>query len=146
MKILKWVLTSEKLFKKNVDNLKEEFHLNVRYGSAGLLNGLFSLSTIWILTEAGINPILVNAIGFSVGMFIGFIASRHFVFRSKAQINAQIIRYLFAFFVSYLANIFVLQLCISVFLILPLYSQGIAISTYIILMYLASRFFVFRGK
>ena len=125
-------------------NYKDEILLNLRYGSTGLLNGLFSVSTILVLTHYSVAPLLVNIIGFFVGIMVSFIVSRLFVFRSNDRLNAQLIRYLLAFIVSFVANVFTLHFCLYQLLLPPLFAQGFAILAYNILMYLASRFFIFR--
>ncbi|PPD05149.1 MAG: hypothetical protein CTY29_02490 [Methylobacter sp.] len=125
-------------------SLIEELKLNLRYGVAGGLNGLFGLSTIWLLTKLGVHPIATNFIGFLVGVAFAFLMSKKFVFRSQGHFNSEAVRYITAFCISYIINIIVLQICTAKLSMDALVSQGIAISTYVILMYSASRFYIFR--
>jgi putative flippase GtrA len=125
---------------------KNEIKLNFRYGLAGVLNSLFGLGAIWALTTIGIIPVAANFIGFAVGIAFAFLISRKFVFKSNDHLNSEALRYLRAFGVSYLINIAMLQMCVSVFLINALLSQGIAVTSYVICMYLASRFYIFRNN
>jgi len=127
-------------------NLKNEIMLNVRYGIAGILNGFVGVARSWMLTMIGMAPIAANFIGFSAGVVFAFFVARRFVFKSDDHINAESVRYMSAFGVCYLINIAVLQMCVSVFLLNAMLSQGIAVSSYVVSMYLASRFFIFRGK
>ena len=127
-------------------NIKKEAQLNARYGFAGILNGAFGLSTIYLLTYYQINPNIVNLMGFAVGITVGFIASRFFVFRSTDKIKSQLMRYLFSFILCYLANILMLNICLRIMLLEPIFAQMIAVFIYIFLMYLASRFFIFTDK
>jgi putative flippase GtrA len=126
--------------------LIHEIKLNARYGFAGILNGLIGGGTIWALTKIGLAPVFVNLIGFAVGIIFAFLFSRKFVFRSKGHFTSEAVRYFVAFVISYLINIGVLQACITEFLLDPLPSQGIAVSSYVIAMYMASRFYIFRRK
>ena len=125
-------------------NWKNEIKLNLRYGVAGVLNGLFGVGAIWMLTSMGIAPIAANFIGFAVGIAFAFLLSRKFVFKSENHFSSEALRYISAFVVSYLLNIVMLQICITVFLIDALLSQGIAVLTYVISMYFASRIYIFR--
>jgi len=127
-------------------NLINEIKLNIRYGLAGILNGFVGVGAIWILTMIGIAPIAANFIGFSAGVAFAFLVARKFVFKSDDHVTSESIRYMSAFGVCYLINIAMLQMCVSVFLLDAMTSQGMAVSSYVISMYLASRFFIFRRK
>lgn len=124
---------------------KSELKLNIRYGIAGLLNSLIGLSAIWAFTIIGIVPIVANILGYAVGLAFGFLNSRKFVFRSEGHFGHEARKYIVAFAVCYLINIIMLQICIAVFLINVLLSQGIAVCSYVISMYLASRLYIFRN-
>jgi putative flippase GtrA len=123
---------------------KNEINLNVRYGIAGLLNSLIGLSAIWALTIMGVVPIAANILGYALGLAFGFLNSRKFVFRSAGRFGHEARKYMVAFAVCYLLNIIMLQICISVLLLNVLLSQGIAVFSYVISMYLASRLYIFR--
>lgn len=125
---------------------RNEIELNVRYGVAGLLNGLLGLSAIWVLTKIGLAPIFANFIGYAVALAFGFLNHRKFVFRSEGRFGHEAKRYMGAFVVCYLINVVILQMCVSVFLIDALLSQGIAVSSYVISMYLASRLYIFQNN
>jgi putative flippase GtrA len=124
--------------------LKYEIKLNVRYGFAGILNSLIGVGTIWALTKLGTMPVVANFAGFAGGLVFAFLFSRKFVFRSKGHMSFEAVRYLNAFVISYLINIAILQMCVSQFFLGALLSQGFAVSAYVISMYLASRFYIFR--
>lgn len=125
---------------------RSELKLNIRYGIAGLLNSLIGLGAIWVLTIIGIAPIYANILGYAVGFAFGFLNSRKFVFRSEGRFGHEARKYVVAFAVCYLINIAVLQMCISVFFINVLFSQAIAVFSYVISMYLASRLYIFKNK
>ena len=125
---------------------KNEIKFNARYGFSGILNSLVGIGTIWVLTVIGIMPVVANVVGFSVGMIFAFLISKKFVFKSQGRFSSEAIKYVVVFIASYLINIAVLQICISIFLINVLSSQGIAIFCYVISMYLALRLYVFRGS
>lgn len=125
---------------------KSEIMFNVRYIISGVLNGIIGLGTIWYLTHVGIMPIIANLIGFSVSIAFAFLISKKFVFKSEGRFTSEAIKYFSSFGISYLINIIVLQLCVSIFLLSPLLSQGIAVTAYVISMYFASRIYIFRGN
>lgn len=125
---------------------RNEVELNSRYAAAGILNALVGLTTIWGLTKLGANPILANFMGYAIALVIAFFSSKRFVFRSEGHLTSEATRYLGSFLFCYLVNMAALYICISRYSIDPLVSQGIAVLSYVISMYLASRLFVFSGQ
>ena len=130
-----------------ISNLKlkwqRELLFNLRYAVAGVFNGLVGLTTIWVLTKLGALPVVSNFLGFVIPLSIGFLNARRFVFRSEGRLSTEAIRYLVSFSFCYLINLTVLYLCIAWASIEILLSQGIAVCSYVISMYLSSRLFVF---
>lgn len=125
---------------------KDEIKFNVRYAFAGVLNGVVGLGAIGALTTIGVIPIVANFIGFAAGFALAFFISKKFVFKSDGRFSTEAFKYSGAGVASYLINIVVLQISISVFLMDVLLSQGVAVASYVISMYLASRLYIFRSN
>lgn len=123
---------------------RNELVLNVRYAVAGVFNTFVGLGVIWGVTMIGVTPIIANLIGYAVGLAFGFLNSRRFVFRSEGHFGSEAIRYITAFVTCYLINIVTLQLSMRLFALDVFISQGLAVFSYIVSMYLASRLYIFR--
>ena len=117
----------------------------IRYSGAGLINTIVGVIVIFSAMALGFSPTISNMAGYAVGFFLGFVLSKKFVFLSNGHFASESLRYLIAFSISYLCNIFVLHLAISTFNIHPAISQLAASATYTLLMYILSSLFVFRS-
>lgn len=126
------------------NNLKLEATYLGRYAGSGILNTLVGFGLIFSAMAIGLSPLVANCIGYFVGFSLGFILTKKWVFRSKGHFLFENIRYVVAFLVSFCFNLFVLHSCVNIFRIDPLLSQLIAGASYTSLMFLLSRFFVFR--
>jgi putative flippase GtrA len=126
-----------------VSKLKSEVQLNGRYAVAGIINGAVGLTTIWGLSILNAPPIAANFLGYVLSLLVGYLSARSFVFRSKGQLSQEAIRYLVSFILCYVINVITLHMCINKFALGTLVSQVIAVSSYIVSMYLVSRLFVF---
>lgn len=123
---------------------REEFALTSRYALAGALNSLVGVIAIWGFSNLGLSPFIANFLGYAVGLSIGFLTAKKFVFRSKGRINPEAIRYIFSFIFSYAVNLIVLYLFISTSSIEIMIAQGFSVFAYVIVMYASSRLFVFH--
>lgn len=79
--------------------------LLARFGLVGLANTVVGFAVIMIL-EFGLrlDPALANTGGYAVGLVLGFVLNRGFVFRSDAGGPAVALRYLAAFLAAFLVN------------------------------------------
>ena len=124
----------------------EEIARLVRFGLAGLANTALGGAVILILQLGfGLDACLANAGGFAVGMALGFVLSRLFVFRSSERGGAPVLRYGAAVAVAFGLN----QACLAALahamqgpatIVLV---QGAAVATYTTTLFLLSRFWVF---
>ena len=126
-------------------NRKGELAYIFRYSLAGILNAIVGLGSVFFLMSFGFPAIIANTIGYALALTIAFGTGKTFVFQSKAWARPESIRYLIAFVFSFLCNLLILQLSLKYLGLRPWISQGAAITTYVIVMYLCSRFFVFRS-
>ncbi|QIL70095.1 GtrA family protein [Diaphorobacter sp. HDW4B] len=105
------------------------------------MNAITGLGTIAALTYFDVNPIIANMAGFAVGMLFSFTLAKFFVFRRRNNTKNQMRRYVISFVAAYGLNIFVLWIMEG-----RLHNgmaQIMAISTYVVLMYILMRFYIF---
>lgn len=123
---------------------KIEIHYLLKYVSSGVLNTLSGFAVIFAAMALGISPLLSNIAGYTTGFVFGFVLSKKFVFRSHGHFLKESLRYLKAFFLAFLCNVAMLQLCLYWNPSQAVLGQFLAAVTYTILMYLLVRFYVFR--
>jgi len=116
-----------------------------RFLSVGALNTLFGFSFIFLLMYFKISPFIANFCGYFLGLTLGFVLSKKFVFRSSGHFNKELLRYLVAFFIGFSLNFIVLWFSIRVFNGNEYFSQLLSAFVYTCSMYLLSRWFVFKG-
>lgn len=124
-------------------NRKDEFSYVLRYSLAGVINAIVGLGSIFLLMDIGVSAVLANLTGYALALSIAFVVGKTFVFRSKGRSGPESVRYLIAFLLSFLCNLAVLQLALKFFEFRPWVSQGLAIASYVVVMYLCGRLFVF---
>lgn len=127
-------------------NLQSYKGLLSRYALAGALNGIVGFATIFALMALGVSPFLSNLAGYALGLSVGFKTSKSFVFRSKGKSAIEGVRFIIAFCLSYLANILILAATLHWLMFPPFLAQAAAVSTYVLVMYVLSYFFVFSNK
>lgn len=124
-------------------NLRRHKNFIWRYALAGVLNGITGFAAIFILMALGVTPFISNLSGYALGLVIGFTTSKLFVFRSKNRAASEAWRYIVAFGISYLANFIVLAVMLNWLVFPPVLAQTIAVSTYVLTMYILAHFFVY---
>lgn len=124
-------------------NLQGYKGLISRYALAGVLNGIVCFATIFVLMTLGVSPFLSNLAGYALGLSVGFKTSKSFVFRSKGKSAIEGVRFIVAFGLSYLANILILAATLHWLMFPPFLAQTAAVSTYVLVMFLLTYFFVF---
>jgi putative flippase GtrA len=122
----------------------------LRYGLVGLLNTAVGYAVILGL-DLGlkVNPFAANAAGYAVGLAIGFVLSRGFVFRSRESARSAGPRYLLAVAAAFALNQGVMGLARA---LLPDAAWGHAASqlagmaSYTVALFLISYLWVFPRK
>jgi putative flippase GtrA len=127
-------------------NVAREAAYLTRYAGSGVINTIVGFVVIFLAMAIGFSPIMSNIAGYAVGFTLGFLLSKNFVFRSDGHFLAESIRYLVAFFVAFLFNLFVLQLVLNTLEFSVLVAQISAAASYTLLMYILTRTFVFDIK
>jgi putative flippase GtrA len=113
---------------------------------SGVANTVAGFAVIFTLTASGIAPVTANACGYAVGLMLGFVLSRNFVFRSNGHLVTDSVRYLAAFLVSFLINLAVLKFALNGLHLNELFAQVLATVAYTISMYGLARHIVFNGS
>ncbi len=122
---------------------RSESVLITRYLGGGALNTIVGFSLIFVLMGFGVSPLLANISGYLVGFVLGFVVSKRFIFCSNGHLVLETTRYLFAFAISFFANVLVLQWSLNYLELHAIASQVMAAISYTILMYFLMRYFVF---
>jgi putative flippase GtrA len=121
----------------------------LRYGAAGLLNTAIGFAVIAALDLGlAVNPFLANAAGYAVGLAIGFVLSRGFVFRHNGALAPAGVRYLAGFAACFALNQAVLALAHALLPDTPLVhlaAQLAGMAAYTASFFLICRYWVFRA-
>lgn len=123
---------------------REVLAFNGRYITAGALNTLAGFGCIAACTALGMNPFAANVLGYGVGLIIGYLMARGFVFRSTSPWAGEMLGYILCFVLSYVLNLLVLYGGLNVLKTSAIASQFAALVVYVFSMYALSRWVVFR--
>ncbi len=122
--------------------------LVARFGLAGLASTVAGFAVIAGL-DAGLHvaPALANLAGYLVGVPLGFMLNRSFVFRHEGALSASALRYLVVVAAAFCLNQLVLRVAGGLLgpgAMLHLTAQLCGMATYTITTFLAARYWVFR--
>jgi putative flippase GtrA len=128
--------------------MAREIGLIARFGAAGVLNTGVGLAVIVLLDPVlGLPPALANAVGYAVGVVLGFVLNRSFVFRSGGALPVAGLRYLIAFAVAFGLNqaaLYAAGRALGQGAFRHVAAQLIAMAVYSATLYLICRLWVFR--
>ena|ERR1700722_3677807 len=128
--------------------MRETLGQLARFGAAGLVNTGIGFAVIAGLDIGlGVNPVLANACGYALGIGLGFVLNRGFVFRSRTGVAASAARFLTAALIAFTINQGILHLAGAVFGAgRPghLAAQLAAMAAYTTALFLICRVWVFR--
>lgn len=122
---------------------QNELNYLSRYVGTGALNTIVGWIVIFLLMAKGASPILANISGYFVGLVLGFLVSKNFVFHSAGRSRDEVARYLVAFVISFLLNLSALHFLLEVLYWNQNIAQAVAAIVYTVIMYFLTRFFVF---
>jgi putative flippase GtrA len=131
-----------------VADLKTVVGQAARFGLAGLVSTMVGFAVIAVL-DAGLHvaPPLANAAGYLVGVPVGFLLNRGYVFRHGGAIGAAGLKYVAAVVVAFGLNQLVLRLAGQVLgpaALAHLAAQLAGMATYTLTTFLLGRYWVFR--
>jgi putative flippase GtrA len=116
-----------------------------RFVLTGLANTVLGLLTIYACAELlGWSPYLANAMGYAVGLSVGFVLNRGWTFGDRRRTAVTAPRYVAAFGISYGANLAVLAAGLRLLSLPATLAQAAALATYSLIFYLLCRYFVFE--
>jgi putative flippase GtrA len=110
---------------------------------AGSINSLVGYAVIFGGMALGLSPYASNLLGYSFGFACSFLLQKKFVFGSTGAGGEELRRFLVAFPASYSANLAALHALLH-FGVDGRIAQAAAALPYLLVMYLLSRFWVFR--
>lgn len=116
-----------------------------RFSVVGILNTCATLAVIYALMLIQLNAYIANLIGYSVGLVISFTLNRRWTFRSRTNSPLKTAgRFLIAVLFSYLANIVVVHLLLTMN-VSPYLAQVAGMPVYTVCFFVLSKFFVFKA-
>lgn len=117
-----------------------------RYLLVGALNTVLGYGVILMLQLGlGLNALLANAAGYSVGLLVSYSLNRRFAFRSVRSHRSGLPAFVAAAAACYGLNLVVLWLGLGAGLPVAA-AQGIAVASYTVSFYLLNRYAVFRSE
>jgi putative flippase GtrA len=90
----------------------------------------------------GLSPFAANALGYVVGLLIGFLLNRQWAFQYSGSVRTSALMYAVAFAGCYSLNLLVLKIALTL-QCPPLLAQAVAISAYSVSFFFACKEFVF---
>jgi putative flippase GtrA len=119
----------------------------LRFIAVGVLNTGVGVATIAFASLAfKADPYVANALGFAVGVLVGYQFNRRWTFGSSRRVLISAPRYLLAFALSYAINLGVLAALLRWPGLHPMLAQAAAISAYSLAFYLLCRLVVFPDR
>lgn len=122
--------------------MKGEFVRFLLVGVGNTLAGLLVIFGMKAIFQAG--DILANAIGYLVGLSMGFVLNRAWTFRHQGHIATDAARFVCAFLIAYTMNLGVVMALIHGFDVNSFVAQALGVPPYTVVFFLLSKFFVFR--
>jgi putative flippase GtrA len=110
--------------------LKNKIFVLAKFILVGMTNtilGFVIFTTIWLLSEEKLNPLLVLTISYTLVFLLSYLLQRSFVFRSNGLVSREVPKYIFITATSVLLNGALLALFTGEFGIGVLKSQAIAL-------------------
>ena len=119
----------------------------VKYLMVGVINTLAGFVVIVFCLEIlDLRPVPANAMGFVVGLFTSFLLNRSFSFRSSVPLASGLLSFAVVSLVGYLFNLAALLAAQRILHLGTYPSQIVGISTYVIVVFFASKKLVFRDS
>jgi putative flippase GtrA len=119
----------------------------VKYLMVGAINTIAGFAVIVFCLEIlGLQPVPANAIGFVVGLVISFLLNRSFSFRSSVPITTGLLSFAVVAGAGYLVNLAALLAGEKILHLGTYPSQILGVSTYVLVVFFASRKLVFRDS
>jgi putative flippase GtrA len=119
----------------------------VKYLMVGMVNTVAGFAVIVFCLEViGLNPVASNATGFAAGLIISFLLNRSFSFRSSVPVATGLLSFTAVAAVGYLLNLAALLAGQNILHLGTYPSQILAVATYVLVVFFASKKLVFRDS
>jgi putative flippase GtrA len=119
---------------------------SLRFLAVGFVNTLIGLTLIYgAMFFFNADPAVANAIGYSLGLAVGFMLNRLWTFDDRRSMSQSLPRYIIMAAIAYFINLSAMSLSIYYFGIGPYVSQLVAIGAYTTSMFFGCKWFVFRA-
>ena len=116
----------------------------LKYLMVGVVNTVAGFAVIILCLEIfHLQPVPSNAVGFAAGLVISFLLNRSFSFRSSVPIGAGLARFAAVATAGYILNLAALLTGEEVLHLGTYPSQILGVSTYVLVVFFASRKLVF---
>ena len=117
----------------------------LRFMIVGIANTLCGLGVIYAAKLfAAVGDVPANALGYAVGIGLGFALNRIWTFKDRGSISATLARYLLVIGIGYSLNLAAVIWMINSLGVNAYLAQAFGIPPYVLSVYLGSRWFVFR--
>lgn len=117
----------------------------LRFGAVGLLNTFVGLLCIWgAMYFLRLGAVAANLLGYAIGLGVSFALNRRWTFRHDGAVSTTLPRWIALAAVSYGANLAVVLAAHRGAGLDPYLAQPLGIAAYTGLMFLGSRYLVFR--
>jgi len=118
-----------------------------RFGIVSVIRAILAILIVFVPYNLwGVNYVLCNITGYSIGLLVGFILHRKWTFRSHGNWNAEVMPYLVIFGAGFLVNIVLLFLFAEGIELNKNVSQVIAICGFTTTNYLGNKFWTFSER
>ena len=118
-----------------------------RFGIVGVIRTILGIIIIFVPYNLwGVNYVLCNIVASSIGLIIGFILHKKWVFKSQGKWDKEVIPYLVTFGMGFLVNMMLLLFSAEKLELNKNISQVIAICGFTTTNYLGNKFWTFRQK
>lgn len=118
----------------------------VRYCLVGLVNTAVGLSLIYAgMLFFNLPPGVANAAGFSVGVCVSYVLNKRFTFRSNAAAGRSFAMFAAVVAAGYAANLALVLFAVHTAGLNPYLAQPLGIGVYTVIVFLGSRYIVFRA-
>jgi putative flippase GtrA len=116
-----------------------------KFGAVGILRTLTGAALLYLLPNVlGLNYVLSNVLVYAVGLIMGFLLHRRWVFGTRAAWRSEILPYSACFGIGYGANMLTLLILAEALHVDRTASQYIAMAVFTLVNYAANKMWTFR--
>jgi len=118
----------------------------IRFALTGITTNALALCGFYLLVRVGIDPLIVVSIFYVLSVSIAFVLNKQWSFSHTGDLGMSAVRYVVAYFICYILNMFALDYFSKQQGYPPMIVQSIAVIIAAVLLFLAQKFWVFRSS